>query len=143
MEFDLKKTQVRIQETEKVVESCSYDIRSKQTNLEDTQREISRMKDLNSQQNVEILALRKDVDRVSTDCYDIRKQIEAAEARNADLSGQVRSQDIQLKDKEESLYTGKREVENLQYTNQNMRRDLNDYLQEKDALERHSRILLG
>jgi hypothetical protein len=29
--------------------------------------------------------LRKDVDRVSTDCYDLRKHIEGTEARNADF----------------------------------------------------------
>lgn len=48
-----------------------------------------------------------------------------------------------MKDKEESLYACKKDIENLKYTNDNMRRDLNDYLSEKDALERHSRILLG
>jgi hypothetical protein len=31
----------------------------------------------------------------------------------------------------------------MSYTNGNMRGDLNDYMQEKEALERHSRILLG
>lgn len=51
--------------------------------------------------------------------------------------------DIQAKDKEENLYAVKKDIENQQYTNSNMRADLNDYLAEKDALERHSRILLG
>jgi hypothetical protein len=45
------------------------------------------LKDLNGQQSVEIIALRKDVDRVSSDCYDLRKNIETTEARNIDLSG--------------------------------------------------------
>lgn len=31
----------------------------------------------------------------------------------------------------------------MNYTNGNMRGDLNDYMAEKEALERHSRILLG
>jgi len=89
------------------------------------------------------VALRRDVDRVSSDCYDLRKNIEGTEARNGDLAGQVRSLDIQSKDKEENLYGVKKDIENQQYTNSNMRGDLNDYLAEKDALERHSRILLG
>jgi hypothetical protein len=41
------------------------------------------------------------------------------------------------------LYGIKKDIENNQYTNTNMRGDLNDYLAEKEALERHSRILLG
>ena len=86
LEYDLDKTLARIQETERVVESRSYDIRTKSTQLNDNEREIARVKDLNSQQNVEIIALRKDVDRVSSDCYDLRKNIEGTEGRNMDLS---------------------------------------------------------
>ena len=42
------------------------------------------------------------MDRVSSDCYDLRKNIEATEARNIDMSGQLRSIEIQAKEKEES-----------------------------------------
>lgn len=41
------------------------------------------------------------------------------------------------------MYAVKKDIENLSYSNTNMRNDLNDYLAEKEALERHSRILLG
>ena len=73
LEFDLQKTLVRIDDQNRVVEQRSYDIRNKGTSLDDTEKEIARVKDLNTQQNVEITALRRDVDRVSTDCYDYRK----------------------------------------------------------------------
>ena len=73
LEFDLQKTLVRIDEQNRLVEQRSYDIRNKSTSLDDTEKEIARVKDLNTQQNVEITALRRDVDRVSTDCYDYRK----------------------------------------------------------------------
>lgn len=52
--------------------------------------------------------MRRDVDRVSADCYDLRKSIEGAEARNADLGGQIRAQDVTIKDKEENLYAVKK-----------------------------------
>lgn len=55
----------------------------------------------------------------------------------------VRNLDIQIREKEESQYACRKDIENLQYTSQNMRQDLNDYMGEKEALERHSRILLG
>lgn len=87
LEFDLQKTLIRIDETNKVIESRSYDIRTKSTQLQDNEKEIARVKDLNAQQNVEIVALRRDVDRVSSDCYDLRKNIEGTEARNCDLGG--------------------------------------------------------
>lgn len=101
------------------------------------------MRDINGHQNNEIVALRRDVDRVSADCYDLRKNIESTEARNIDVSGKIRSIDIRNKEKEDDLYAVKKDIENQQYVNTNMRNDLNDYLAEKEALERHSRILLG
>lgn len=143
LEYDLQKTMLRIHETEKCVEARSYDIRNKQAQLDDTEREIARVKELNSGTNVEIIALRKDVDRVSSDCYDLRKNIESTEARNVDIGGQIRASEINIKEKEDGLYGSKKDIESQQYSNGNMRQDMNDYLAEKEALDRHSRILLG
>jgi chromosome segregation ATPase len=117
MEYDLEKTQVRIAETQRIIESRNYDIRDKQGHLDDVQREIARLKDLNAQQNNEIVALRRDVDRVSSDCYDLRKNIECTEARNMDMAGQQRSLELQIKEREEGQYACRRDIENLQYTN--------------------------
>jgi len=85
LEFDLQKTIIRNGETEKVVEARSFEIKSRQQQLDDTEREIARLKDLNNGQSLEAGALRKDVDRVSTDCYDLRKHIEGTEGKNVDL----------------------------------------------------------
>jgi len=102
----------RIDEQNKIIESRGYDIRNKNTSLDDVEKEVARVRDLNSGQNVEIVALRRDVDRVSADCYDLRKNIEGTEARNADLSGQIRSLDVQNTDKESQLYGIKKDIEN-------------------------------
>ena len=48
LEFDLQKTLVRIDEQNRLVEQRSYDIRNKSTSLDDTEKEIARVKDLNS-----------------------------------------------------------------------------------------------
>lgn len=47
LEYDLEKTLVRIGETERIVESRSYDGRTKNTQLDDNEREIARIKDMN------------------------------------------------------------------------------------------------
>ena len=85
LEFDLQKTIVRNGETEKIVEARTFEIKSRQQQLDDTEREIARLKDLNNGQALEANALRKDVDRVSTDCYDLRKHIEGTEGKNVEL----------------------------------------------------------
>ena len=128
---------------EKLVEERSHDIRNRQVGLDDCEREIARLKDINTSASVEVGALRKDVDRVSTDCYDLRKHIEGTEARNAHVQAQIRANDINIKDKEENLFAVKRDIEAMSHTNANLRADLNDRLQEKDAMDKHSRVLLG
>lgn len=80
---------------------------------------------------------------MSTDCYDLRKHIEGAESKNVDLSTQIRTTDIKIKERDEDLYIVKRDIESQVVTNSNMRSDMNVQLQEKEALERHSRVLLG
>jgi len=112
LEYDLQKTLVRIDESNKCVEARSFEIRNKNLGLNDNEHEIARLRDLNSQQQVEIVALRRDVDRVSADCYDYRKNIEGTEARNVDLSGKVRSVEIHSKEKEDNLYGCKKDIEN-------------------------------
>jgi len=134
---------VRTEEVNKAVESRSFENRQRGQQLEDEEKEIARLRDMNAQQNNEIVALRRDVDRVSVDCYDLRKNIESTEGRNVDMSGKIRTVEIRSKEKEDELYSIKKDTENQQYVNSNMRNDLNDYLAEKEALERHSRILLG
>ena len=55
--------------------------------------------------------MRKDVDRVSTDCYDLRKHIEGTEGGNVELGGQVRTHDIRNKEADEDLYLVKKDIE--------------------------------
>ena len=65
------------------------------------------------------------MDRVSTDCYDLRKHIENAEAQNVDLAAQIRTNDIKIKERDEDLYIVKRDIEAQVVTNSNMRSDMN------------------
>lgn len=87
LEYDLQKTLVRIEELNKGVEFKTYECRNRQNHLNDYEKEVARLRDINGHQNTEIVALRRDIDRVSADCYDLRKNIESTEARNVDLNG--------------------------------------------------------
>ena len=49
LEFDLQKTLQRIDEQNRVIEARSYDLRQKATSNDDTEKECSRVKDMNSQ----------------------------------------------------------------------------------------------
>lgn len=88
-------------------------------------------------------ALRRDNDRVATENYDLRKEVEACEGRNADLSINIRNNEVSLNDKETNISMLRRDIECLRVTmsqNQNQNADLTG---EKEALEKHASCLTG
>jgi hypothetical protein len=63
VDYDLSRTQLRIEDTQKLIDARSYDLRNKQILLEDIQKEILRTKEINSRQGSEGSILRRDIDK--------------------------------------------------------------------------------
>jgi hypothetical protein len=66
----------RIQDTQCEIDARSADLRNKQVQLEDTDRELARVKDNNAKLGAENAALRRDNERVAAENFDIRKEVE-------------------------------------------------------------------
>ena len=76
LDYDLSRVHLRIDDTQKLIDARSYDLRNKQLLLEDVQKEIARNKDLNSRLGGDNAALRRDQDKQSADLYELRKDNE-------------------------------------------------------------------
>jgi len=139
----LSRTQARIEDTQKLLDCRSADLRNKQMALENTERELARIREENSKLSVENAALRRDNERVAIENYDLRKEVDFQEGRNADVSIQIRDSEIRLKEREDTLYAVRRDVESLRVTSMQNRSDNNDLLAERDALEKHAQCLQG
>ena len=61
--------------------------------------------------------MRRDVDRVNGDCYDLRKNIENLEGKNGEHTNNIRSAEIRIKEKEDTHFGVKKDIENQNYTN--------------------------
>ena len=143
LDFELSRTQARIEDTQKLLDCRSADLRNKQMALEDTERELARVRDENSKLSTENAALRRDNERVAAENFDLRKEVDFQEGRNADVAIQIRDSEIRLKEKEDSLFGVRRDVESLRITSQQNRTDNGDLLAERDALEKHAQCLQG
>jgi hypothetical protein len=86
IDYDLSRTQMRIEDTQKLVDARSYDLRNKQILLEDIHKEIGRTKDITARQGSEGTLIRRDIDKVMGEVYELRKEIDYQVARNADVS---------------------------------------------------------
>ena len=118
LDQELARTNSRIEDTQKVIDIRSGELRNKQIALEDTDRELARVRDSNSKVGAENAALRRDNERVAAENFDVRKEVDFQEGRNADVSVQIRDTEVRLKEKEESLFQCRRDVESQRLMNQ-------------------------
>jgi chromosome segregation ATPase len=125
------------------VDVRSHDLRAKQLALEDTEKELARVRDQNAKLAQHNAAMRRDNDKSTAENYDLRKEIDFQEGRNADVSIQIRDTEMRLKEKEEALYVCRRDVESLRVITSQGRNDNDDLLGQKEALERHAAVLQG
>lgn len=138
LNHEIARVSSRIEDTQKLIDVRSHDLRAKQVALEDTERELARVRDSNAKVATENAALRRDNERVAAENYDLRKEVEFQDGRNSDLSLQIRDAEVRLKEKEEALFICRRDVECQRNLNGQNRRGNEDLLAEKDALERHA-----
>lgn len=141
LDFDLARTQARIEDTQKLLDVRSTDLRTKQLSHEDVERELARLREENAKLSTDNGALRRDNDRVAAENYDLRKEVDFQEGRNADVSVQIRDTEVRLKEKEDNLFVSRRDVENLRIQSQQGRTDNVDMTAERDALEKHAGCL--
>lgn len=91
LDYDLCRTHQRCEDTQKVIDMRSSDLRAKQLQLEDTERELARTRDGNCCLTNDVNALKRDNDRTCAENYEKRKESECCEGRNADLSLSIRA----------------------------------------------------
>lgn len=137
----MSRVHLRIDDTQKVIDGRSYDLRNKQLLLEDVQKEIARQKDVNARLANDGALLRRDGDKQVTELYELRKENEFQQARNLDLGAQVRELEARLKDREDQLFLQRKDLESSKHVNQTLRTNNLDNLAEKDALEKHAQVL--
>jgi predicted nucleic acid-binding Zn-ribbon protein len=112
MDYDLARTQARIEDAQKQIDARNYDLRNKQMILEDQVKEAQRLRDINGRIGADNSLLRKDVDKQMGEAFDLRKEVDYQQARNIDVANQLRDQDIRLKDKEEQAYMLRKDLDN-------------------------------
>lgn len=76
LDYDMSRVHLRIDDTQKLIDARSYDLRNKQLLLDDLQKEAARSKDLNSRMASDGALLRRDGDKQVTDLYELRKENE-------------------------------------------------------------------
>ena len=103
---------MRIDDTCRLVDARTADLRTKQVALEDCERELQRVRDLNCKLNGENGNLRADNERTGAENYDLRKNVDHQNARNADMARQIKCTDAKLKEAEDAVFVTRKDVDN-------------------------------
>jgi len=111
LDYELARTHARIEDTQKLVDVRSSDLRSKQCALEDTERELARVRDCNNKLMADNGCVRRDNERTAAENYDLRKELDFSSCRNGDLSVQIRDAEVRLKEKDDTLFVCRRDNE--------------------------------
>ena len=76
LDFEIQRTQGRIEDTQKLLDVRSSDLRNKQLALEDAERENHRVREQNAKLGGDNSGLRRDNERVAAENYDLRKEVD-------------------------------------------------------------------
>lgn len=90
LDYDMSRTSGRIDDLQKQIDARNYDLRNKQMILEDTHKEIQRLRDINGRVAQDNAILRKENDQTLQEAYDLRKENEFQGSRNVDVATQIR-----------------------------------------------------
>lgn len=86
-------------------------MRNKQILLEDAQKEIQRLKDLNGRISQDNAIVRREIDKSASEAYEIRKEVDYQQNRNLDLAASIRDLEIRVKDKDDQLYAMRKDLD--------------------------------
>lgn len=82
LDYDLARTQARIEDTQKQIDAKNYDLRNKQILNEDIQKEVARSRDINGRVAQDNGLLRKEIDKQMAEAYEMRKEVDYQGSRN-------------------------------------------------------------
>ena len=86
LDYDLARTQARIEDAQKQIDAKNYDLRNKQILSEDIQKEVARARDINGRVAQDNGLLRKEIDKQLAEAYEMRKEVDYQGSRNQDVA---------------------------------------------------------
>lgn len=141
LDCEIQRTHLRIEDTTRLVDARSADLRTKQLALEDTERELARVRDLNAKLNADCANLRRSNECTAAENYDLRKEVEFTTGRNADLGVSIRDTEARLKEREDALFVTRKDIDAQRVVAGACAHDNADLSNEMAALEKHSSVL--
>ena len=90
LEYDISKSLSRIDDLNRILDQKSHDLRSKESNLKDSENELQKLKVQHQSYSKELDHLRALEDRYRNENTDLQRRIDSEAQRNAELSANIK-----------------------------------------------------
>merc|ERR1712166_815403 len=141
LDADLAHTLRQVDDTSRLVDARSADLRNKQIALEDCERELHNVRNLNAKLNGENANLKSDNDHCNADNCAMRKNVDCQNVQNGDLAGKIKHTDASLAARTTEVCSTRADVDHQRAVNSSSTHQNNDFNNELKSLENHGSVL--
>ena len=101
LEFEISKTLNQVQELNRLIDQKSLDLKGKETNLADADREITNLKTQMANFLNELNHLKSLEQRYKDENTDLQRRIDSEGCQNVELSGAIKELEMKIRQKED------------------------------------------
>ena len=141
LEYDISKQLARIDDLNKLIDTKTFDLKNKESQLVDCEQEIIQLKNQVVSFQNELNHLKSLEEKYRNENGDLQKRIDSESQRNIELSNSIKELEAKIRAKEDQIMYMRKELEGARYSNSALL-DNNSNLQvEIDSLNNHIRVI--
>lgn len=141
LEYDISKQLARIDDLNKLIDTKTFDLKNKESQLVDCEQEIIQLKNQVVSFQNELNHLKSLEEKYRNENGDLQKRIDSESQRNIELSNNIKELEARIRAKEDQIMYMRKELEGARYSNSALL-DNNSNLQvEIDSLNNHIRVI--
>ena len=141
LEHDISKQLARIDDLNKLIDTKTFDLKNKESQLVDCEGEIIQLKNQVVSFQNELNHLKQLEEKYRNENTDLQKRIDSEGGRNIELNTQIKELEGKIRAKEDQIMYMRKELEGARYSNSALL-DNNSNLQvEIDSLNNHIRVI--
>ena len=141
LEFEISKQLNSVQELNRLIDQKTLDLKSKETNLSDADREITNLKTQLSNFMNELNHLKSLEQRYKDENADLQRRIDSEGCQNVELSGAIKELEMKIRQKEDQLMYMRKELEGARYSNSALLENNANLQVEIDSMNNHIRVV--
>ena len=141
LEFEISKALNQVEELNRLIDQKTFDLKSKETQLSECDREITQLKNQMSNFMNELNHLKNLEQRYKDENGDLQRRIDQEGCQNVELSGAIKELEVKIRQKEDQLLYMRKELEGARYSNSALLENNANLQVEIDSMNNHIRVV--